>query len=150
MSTEFLATAICGPSGGMGGQPFHDDVTPTECRVITVRIYASDRLYGIQSIHATCDGLEHAFPLHGHATGDCYLLEIAPDEFITAIRGRHDVQVMSIRFQTNKQTSPCFGGAGGMGAYQYQAPPGTEIVGFCGRADDGLHAVGVILRRRGL
>lgn len=150
MSTEFLATALCGPSGGMGGEPFCDDVTPNECRVIAVRIYAGERVHGIQIVHETCDGMQHTFPLHGQARGDCHLFEIAPDEFITTVRGGYDTQVASIYVQTNKQTSPPFGGAGGESAYQYQAPSGTEIVGFCGRADDALHAIGVVLRRRGL
>lgn len=70
MSTKFWGTAICGPSGGLGGEPFQDDVAPAECRVIAVRVYAGDQVYGVQIIHETCDGLEYAFPLHGHATGD--------------------------------------------------------------------------------
>jgi hypothetical protein len=140
----------CGPSGGTGGQEFSDDIDLQDCQVLEVHIYAGKQVHAIQIIHETCTGERHVFPLRGRTTGDCYILKLADDEFIVGISGRFSTQVNSIRIQTTKQASPLLGGAGGSVAYQYEAPPGTEVVGFCGRAGNALDAIGVILRRRGL
>lgn len=140
----------CGPSGGTGGEEFRDDVSSQDCQVLEVRIYAQQGVKAVQIIHETCDGHRHDFPLRGRALGDGYILKLAKDEFITGISGQFSTNVDSIHIQTNKQASPLLGGEGGTAAYHYEAPPGTEIVGFCGRAGDTLNAIGVILRRRGL
>ena len=139
-----------GPSGGIGGEEFSDDVSANDCQVMEVHIYAQEQVHGIQIIHETCDGCRHAFPLHGRASGECHILNVAADEFITSISGRYGTQVASIRIQTNKKQSPPLGEEGGDGFYRYEAPSGAEIVGFCGRASDTVNAIGVLLRRRGL
>ena len=140
----------CGPSGGIGGEEFSDDVSVQDCQVLEVHIYADQRVRAVRITHETIDGDHHPFPLHGQAVGDGYSLKVAKDEFITGISGRFGASVDSIRIQTNRQTSPLLGGEGGSAAYHYEAPPGTEIVGFWGRAGDTLNAIGVIFRRRGL
>jgi hypothetical protein len=147
---EAMITKKCGPSGGTGGEEFADDVLPEDCQVVEVRIYAQQQVHAVQIIHETCDGRRHVFPLHGRALGESHLVRLAADEFIIGISGQFSTQVDSIRIHTNKQVSPLLGGDGGGGAYTYEAPSGSEIGGFYGRAGDGLNAIGVILRRRGL
>lgn len=147
---DMMELKYCGPSGGTGGEEFSDDVSSQDCQVLEVQIYAQRQVNAIRIVHETCDGHRHTFPLHGRATADCYTLTLAPDEFIIGINGHFGTQINSIRIQTNKQVSPLLGREGGEGAYRYEAPPGAEIVGFCGRARDTLNAIGVILRRRGL
>jgi hypothetical protein len=145
-----MATRKCGPSGGAGGVEFTDDVLPEDCQVVEVRIYAQQRVHGVQIIHETCDGGYHPFPIHGSAAGELHVIRLAADEFIVRISGRFGAQVDSMRIHTNKQISPLLGGDGGGGVYLYEVPSGSEIVGFWGRAGNGLNAIGVILRGRGL
>ena len=140
----------CGPSGGTDGETFSDDVRLQDCQLMEVQIYAQQQINGLRIIHQTCAGDHHPFPLHGSATGDCYHLTLAPDEFIISISGYYDSQINGLRIQTNKQISPLLGSEEGAGIYRYEAPPGAEIVGFWGQAGDGIDALGVILRRRGL
>lgn len=140
----------CGPSGGTGGEEFSDDVSWQDCQVLVVHIYAQQGVRAVRITHETIDGDPHTFPLHGQAVGDGYILKLARDEFITSISGQFGPSVASIRIQTNKQVSPLLGGEGGAAAYRYEAPSGSEIVGFWGRAGDTLDAIGVIMRRRGL
>jgi hypothetical protein len=71
-------------------------------------------------------------------------------EFIVGISGQFSRQVDSLRIHTNKQVSPLLGGEARGGGYAYEAPSGSEIVGFCGRAGASLNAIGVVLRGRGL
>jgi hypothetical protein len=147
---EAMITKKCGPSGGTGGEEFTDDIPPEVDQVVEVRIYAQQQVHAVQIVHKTADGRHQPFPVHGSITGKPHVLRLAADEFIVGIRGRFGAQVDSICIITNKQVSPLFGGEGGNGAYIYEASPGSEIVGFYGRAGDSLNAIGVILRRRGL
>lgn len=145
-----MTTRRCGPSGGTGGEEFADDVLPEEWQVAEVHIYAQKRVYGVQIVHESGAGRRHPFPVHGRAAEEPYILRLAADEFIVGISGHCSAHVDSIRIHTNKQISPLLGGAGAGGDYTYEAASGSEIVGFFGRAGDGLHAIGVILRGRGL
>ena len=145
-----MTTRRCGPSGGTGGEDFADDVLPEEWQVVEVHVHARKQVYAVQIVHETGDGSRHPFPVHGRPAEQPYILRLAADEFIVGISGHCSTQVDSMRIHTNKQISPLLGGDGGGGVYIYEAPSGSEIVGFWGRAGDGLHAIGVILRGRGL
>jgi hypothetical protein len=139
-----------GQSGGAGGETFLDDIRPQDYQITEVRIHAGQQVNAIQVTHETVDGQCHAFPLRGQAGDDCYVLALDADEYIVRVSGRCGTVVDSIRVQTNRQCSPLLGGDGGEVAYQYEAPPGIEIVGFCGRASEVVNAIGVLMRRRGL
>jgi hypothetical protein len=147
---SMMVTRKCGPSGGIGGKEFADDILPQDYQVVEVYIYAQEQVYGVQIIHETCEGRRHPFLVHGRTGGELHVLRLDADEFIVSISGQFSTQVDSLRIQTNKKISSLFGGNGGAGAYVYEAPSGTEIVGFYGRAGDTLDAIGVVLRRRGL
>jgi hypothetical protein len=145
-----METRKCGPSGGTGGEEFVDEIHPQDDRIVELHIHAEEWVNAIQIIHETIDGRRHLFSLHGQATGACEILALDRDEFIVGITGRFGLYVNSIRIHTNKRVSCLLGGEDGADVYAYEALPGTEIVGFCGRAGSRLDAIGVILRRRGL
>jgi hypothetical protein len=145
-----MVTRRCGPSGGAAGEEFADDVLLEDWQVAEVRIHAQEQVHAVQIVHVTCDGRRHAYPVHGRTVAEPYILQLKDDEFIVAISGHFSGQVDSIRIHTNKRVSPLLGGADGGGGYAYEAPSGSEIVGFCGRAGDSLSAIGVVLRGRGL
>jgi hypothetical protein len=145
-----MITRKCGPSGGTGGEEFADDVRPEDWQVVEVHIHAQNQVNAVQIVHETCEGRRHVFPLHGCTTGEVHIMRLAADEFIVGISGHFSTQIDTIRIHTNKQLSPPLGRESGGTAYIYEAPSGSEIVGFYGRAGDGLHAIGVILRGRGL
>jgi hypothetical protein len=145
-----MVTRKCGPSGGTGGEEFADDILPQDCEVVEVHIYAQQQVHAVQIIHETCEGRRHPFPVHGSPTGMPHVLRLAADEFIVGIKGQFGTQVDSICITTNKQVSPVFGREGGNVAYLYETSPGSEIVGFYGRAGAALDAIGVVVRGRGL
>lgn len=145
-----MAIKRCGPSGGTGGAEFADDVLPEEWQVVEVHVHAQKQVYAVQIVHQSGDGSRHPFPVRGRPSEQPYILRLAADEFIVGISGHYSTQVDSIRIHTNKQISPLLGGDSGGGVYTYETPSGSEIVGFFGRAGDGLHAIGIILRGRGL
>jgi hypothetical protein len=145
-----METRQCGPSGGTGGNEFVDEIGPQDYRIVEVHVHAQEQVNGIQIVHQTIDGRRHVFPLRGCAFGDCYILNLAADDFIISISGRYGRQVDTIHIQTNKQVSPTLAGMGSDSMYRYEAPSGAEIVGFCRRAADALDAVGLIFRQRGL
>ena len=113
-------------------------------------IHAHKQVYAVQRVHATCEGLRHAFPVRGRIAGESHILRLAADEYIVGIGGHCSTQVDSIRIYTNKRVSPLLGGDSGGRAYIYEAPSGSEIVGFHGRTSPGVNAIGVVLRGRGL
>jgi hypothetical protein len=137
-----------GPSGGMGGREFVDDVIPPQSKVVEVRIRATQLLDAVQIVHQTGDGARHEFPAHGGGGGEVRVFLLDEGEYITGISGRCGEFVDSIRIHTNKQTSALYGGTGGPTEYHYEAPQGTEVVGFYGRAAQYVDAIGVVLRKR--
>jgi hypothetical protein len=76
-------------------------------------------------------------------------------QYINFIYGKSGVFIDSIRFCTayvssGKNTgncSPIYGGSGGQ-PFNYQGPPGYEIVGLFGQAGKFVDAVGVTVRKR--
>jgi hypothetical protein len=142
-----------GPSGGIDGAPFQDDQIPDLSRVRVVRGAAGRILDRIQIEHELPNGDILPMATHGGGGGDAFDFPLDRDEYVQAIRGRYDRAVDSVELFTNtgNRRGP-FGRGGGAGIYQYEAPPGTEIVGFTGRS--GRHAgeanvivaIGVVLR----
>lgn len=143
-----------GPSGGTEGTVFQDDQIPDDSRVSIVRGASGRLLDRIQIEHELPNGDTLPLSTHGGPGGNAFDFPLDRDEHIQEIRGRYGRAVDSIEIitSTGNRRGP-FGLGDGDGSYQYQAPPGTEIVGFNGRAgrhgDDGevvVVAIGVILR----
>lgn len=135
-----------GPSGGAGGIEFVDDVLDTDARIKEVRVRAGNRIDSVQIVYQKADGSTNEKEQHGGEGGRLQVFILDDDEFITGISGRAGTVVDSLIIETNKQTSPRYGGNGGGIDFSYNAPDGTEISGFMGRAGRLLDAIGVLLR----
>jgi hypothetical protein len=141
-----------GPSGGIGGMPFADEI-PDGARIVEVRVRSGARIDAIQVVYETADGEICPSPQHGESGGDLHTLQLGKGEFIVKISGRFGARVDSINIVTEgskKSDSLGFhaGGTGGDEDYNYEAPPGMEIIGFHGRAGQEVDAIGVIIRSR--
>jgi jacalin-like lectin domain-containing protein len=149
-----MAVVFLGPSGGTDGAPFQDDEIPVVSRVRVVRGAAGRLLDRIQIEHELPNGDILPLDTHGGGGGAPFDFPLDRDEHIQAIRGRYGAAVDSIEIITNtgNRRGP-FGRGEGRGTYQYEAPPGAEIVGFTGRSgrhgddDNVIVAIGVVLRR---
>ena len=77
-----------------------------------------------------------------------------PGEVITRINGRNGSEVDHIHIATNQRGEILSaGGNGGSNDYVFEAPPGSQIIGFFGRSGkpdggQGVHvdAIGVVVR----
>jgi hypothetical protein len=138
----------CGYSGGTGGGEFTDDYIGDTSKVVEIRVSHGRVIEGIQIAYEMSDGTRHPLRMHGGAGGPLEVFTLHRDEYITGIGGRYGDFVDSLQIRTNKQRTTHFGGNGGTADYVYEAPEGTEIVGFCGRSGDVIDAIGVILRAR--
>lgn len=138
-----------GYSGGRGGVEFIDAAFPPNSRVYEVQIRSGAFIDSIQIIHKTPQGVEHAFPKHGGEGGTLNIFTLGDNEHIIAISGRYGEFIDSLRIHTDlPRSSPTYGGPGGEADFNYEAPDGTEIAGFYGRAGDLIDAIGVVLRRK--
>jgi hypothetical protein len=151
-----MSSSKCGPSGGSGGAEFSDDAIPDAGKITEVRIRAGARIDAIQIVFETRHhGDVHEMPQNGGNGGSLQVITLDADEFLIGLEGtvaktpskRPNHTVHRIRLRTNKQLFQTFGGDGEESYdFRYEAPPGTEIVGFTGRAGSELDAVGVIFR----
>ena len=130
--------------GGRGGRAFSDSQIPADARVTEVRIQAGDRVDSVQMVYALSDGRTVAGPLHGGSGGRPNVFTLDSDEYITGISGRYGDNIDSMRIQTNKRTTPLYGGRGGDRDFRIDVPGGHQAVGFAGRAGDYLDAVGLV------
>jgi hypothetical protein len=138
----------CGYSGGTGGGEFTDRYIGDTSRVLVIRVSHGRVIEGIQVVYQMSGGATDELTMHGGAGGPFGFFRLDHEEYITGIRGRYGDFVDSLQIRTNKQRTTHFGGNGGTADYVYEAPEGTEIVGFCGRSGDVIDAIGVILRAR--
>jgi hypothetical protein len=144
-SSSAVEIFILGPSGGTGGVGFTDEVSDTyETSVLYIWTGSVVEGYTIQRDEEG-HGMGYS---HGRYTGTKHTFTLQQGEYITGISGRYGTFVDSIIIQTNRRTSPRYGGPGGSAEYIYEAPDGWEIAGFCGRAGTYLDAIGVVLRKR--
>jgi len=166
-----MVSSKVGPSGGMSGEPFQDDLIADNERVTAVKIRAGIFIDGIQLVVEGGTSTRE-LAAHGGNGGTERTVFLDDDEFVTEVSGRYGIFVDSIAIRTNKNTLHKFGGDGGQADYIYQAPEGFEIVGFHGQEGNILPdspltavldsiglgdldetisfivAIGVILRRR--
>jgi hypothetical protein len=89
------------------------------------------------------DGRTVAGPRHGGSGGNLNVFHLDADEYLVGISGRSGSYIASIQFQTNKRTSPTFGGSGGDRDFGIQVPPNAQASGFTGRAGQYLDAIGL-------
>jgi hypothetical protein len=130
-------------AGGSGGSAFSDSGIPQGARISEVRVHAGDAIDSIQAVYVLSDGRSQEGAVHGGRSGTGSSFKLDADEYIIGLSGRCGDQIDSLRIQTNKRTSPLFGGRGGNRDYRIDVPAGNQAVGFAGRAGDSLDAVGL-------
>ncbi|HEY0563533.1 MAG TPA: Ig-like domain-containing protein [Methylophilus sp.] len=130
--------------GAPGGTAFTDPVAPNQ--VLTgVIVNAGWWLDGIQGL-ATPSNL----PAHGGTGGTAYTATWPTGEYLVRIYGQWGSggAVAKISFATN--TGRVFGpygianGIGTLTNFDYTVPTGNRVLGFAGRADVYLNAIGVV------
>jgi len=142
-----ITFSTCGSCGGVGGAPFTDGQTGGRS-IAEVRIRSGAFIDAIQIVYVDdATGETITNPRHGGSGGKLDVFKLAPKEYITEVGGKHGWYIDSLWIKTNKgRTSKKYGGAGGAVTFTLQAPPGTRIHGFFGRAGNYLDAIGVIMR----
>ena len=141
-------TTTLGMTGGMGGKQFDGYAIPDGARIVALHLFSQNFINGLQVVLINAKGDEETMPLIGRSVGDLHTVTFAKGEYLTGIHGRAGWYVDSLCVRTNKGTSESFGGDGGEYEFDYSAEPNSEIVGFFGRADHYLDALGIITRER--
>ncbi len=138
---------FCGPSGSGDGSPFSDG-RAEGVRVAEIRVHDGALIDSIQIVYAGEIYEDKSFEsaIHGGEGGGLSVFELEPDEYITEVAGKYDQYVNSFFIKTNKGRKKIWGGEDGKTEFVYEAPPGTRINGFFGRAGDYLNAIGVIIQ----
>jgi len=131
-------------AGGGGGSSFADAGIPSEARVVEVYVSSGDFIDSIQMNYELPDGRTTMGPRHGGPGGRQNTFRLDSDEYITGISGRYAKYIDSIRIQTNKRTSPTYGGSGGERDYRIDVPNQSQAVGFTGRSGNFLDAIGLM------
>ncbi len=139
-----------GTSGGLGGHPFGDYSIPEGTRIAEIRVLSGWYVDSIQLVYVDATGKWTTMEpvggagIHVAEREDRFLFE--PDEYLVGISGHSGDYVDHISFHTNKRVSDAFGGHGGENAFSFMADAGSQIVGFYGRADWYLDAIGVLVK----
>ena len=129
--------------GGGGGYPFAPRDLPAGARIAEIRIASSDRVDSLQTIYVLPDGRTVEETRYGGSAGRQRSFRLDADEYITGISGRHSTVVNSLQIQTNKKTSPLYGGTGGTDEYHIEVPGGFQAIGFAGRSSALIDAIGL-------
>jgi Jacalin-like lectin domain len=138
-------------AGGPGGNAFSDPVPEQGARVVEVQVHSGDYVDSVQLVYMLRDGSRVAGPQHGGTGGRLGVFQLDADEYLTGISGRTGSYIDSIQFQTNKRSSPTFGGRGGDREFRIDAPSNAQVTGFVGRAGQYVDALGLAfmpIRRR--
>ncbi|MBZ5661384.1 MAG: hypothetical protein LAO08_13345 [Acidobacteriia bacterium] len=137
--------------GGPGGREFLDPQPEQGARVIEVQVHSGEFVDSVQLVYMLGDGRTVMGPLHGGPGGQLGVFHLDADEYLTGASGRAGDYIDSIEFQTNKKTTPTFGGNGGRRDFHVDLPPNAQATGFAGRSGEYLDAIGLTftpLRRR--
>ena len=129
--------------GGPGGNAFADPEPAQGGRIIEIQIRSGDHVDSVQLVYMLSDGRAVEGPQHGGAGGGLNVFHLDADEYLIGISGRSGSYIDSIRFETNKRTSPTFGGTGGSRDFRIDVPANTQVSGLAGRAGQYLDAVGL-------
>ena len=130
-------------AGGPGGNAFSDPEPEQGARVIEVQVRSGEHVDSVQLVYALSDGRTVLGPQHGGAGGSLNVFHLDADEYLIGISGRSGAYIDSIRFESNKQTSPTFGGSGGSRDFRLEVPANAQFSGLAGRAGQYLDAIGL-------
>lgn len=139
-----------GTSGGEGGYPFAEYAIPDGTRIAAIRVLSGWYVDSIQLVYADAAGNETPMEtvggagLHFAERENQFVLD--GDEYLIGISGTSGQYVDNIRFHTNKRDSDMFGGRGGENSFSLMANAGRQVIGFFGRADWYLDAIGVLVK----
>jgi len=131
-------------AGGSGGNPFQDTSIAPDGRISEVRVSAGTMIDSIQAIYVLPDGRTVTGPLHGGPGGNANSFRLDSDEYIVGVSGRYGKNIDCLRIQTNKRTSPLYGGSGGRQDYSLTLSSGNQAVAFFGRSGNQLDAIGLV------
>lgn len=130
-------------AGGPGGASFSDPEPEWGERVVEVQVRSGEYVDSVQLVYISGDGRTLTGPQHGGEGGSLNVFHLDADEYLIGVSGRTGSYIDSIRFQTNKRTSPAFGGRGGSREFHVEVPPDSQVTGLVGRAGEYLDAIGL-------
>jgi Jacalin-like lectin domain len=125
----------CGPSGGTGGDPFHDEIPAAGVTVANIRVFSgrnasvgsSKYLNSIQLFYS-----DHSQTVrHGHAKGTRRDIALVGQEHIVELSGFYGLFIdqLTIRTSNNRNLGP-FGGNGGTGSSGIMFLMAWRLLGF--------------------
>lgn len=135
-----------GASGGDGGLPVEGYVIPAGARISEVQVTSGWYVDSIRLIYTDAAGITQALPCFGGNSSHAHQFILEPGEYLVGVSGRSGRYVDNIVFHTNLRVSPAYGGAGGENTFAFLAPENSEVVGFFGRADWYVDAIGIVAR----
>ncbi|MEJ2111627.1 MAG: jacalin-like lectin [Acidobacteriota bacterium] len=106
-------------------------------------IWSGDLIDRIQLIYTLRDGSIFEGKRYGGGGGRRQVFQLADNEYITGISGRHGEVIDSIKIHTNRRTSDTYGGRGGARNFNITIPNGKQAIGLTGRAGEYLDAIGL-------
>jgi hypothetical protein len=130
-------------AGGQGGSPFRDGDVAAGARVSEIHVFSGKAVDSVQMLYALPDGRTLTGARHGGPGGRQNIFRLDPDEYIVGLSGRHGEYIDSLQIQTNKRTTPVYGGSGGSRNYRVDVPSGNYGIGFVGRSGDYVDAIGL-------
>jgi hypothetical protein len=131
-------------AGGIGGDAFQDSSIPSNARVVEVRIASGNYIDSVQLVYALPDGRRTTGTLRGGPGGTVNTFRLDNDEYVTGFSGHFGQYIDSLRIQTNRRTSPFYGGSGGREEFRIDVPQGNQAIGLIGRSGRYLDALGLI------
>lgn len=143
-----MEDARLGLSGGDGGLPIEGYVIPPGARIREIEVTSGWYVDSIRVIYTDAEGATHALPGVGGNGAYAHRFTLEPGEYLIGVSGRSGRYVDSIAFHTNLRVSPTYGGDSGENSFTFLAPEASEVVGFFGRADWYVDAIGIVTRPR--
>jgi hypothetical protein len=134
--------SLTSTAGGRGGTPFTDGVV-SGAFISEVHIYSGDYVDAILIQYILPDGRKALGPLHGGSGGRQNIFRLDSDEYIVGLSIKYGEHIDSIRIETNKHTSPMYGGRGGSRSSRVDVPSGNQAIGFTGRSGEFLDSIGL-------
>jgi hypothetical protein len=134
--------------GGAGGQPFVDEIKAVK-DITRIVIRAKGYVDGFQVHYRDTAGQEKSHNWHGGKGGTEHVVQFKEGEYITSVSGRSGRYIDQLTFKTNLGTYGPFGGTGGTPFELHPVDGSDRILGFHGRAEGWLDAVGVSSRIMG-
>ncbi|MEA3342323.1 MAG: jacalin-like lectin [Chloroflexota bacterium] len=133
----------CGPSGGIGGKDFVDPLPPAKVKIKEILVCYKDAVEAIQITWSDSSKSDK----HGKGNTNPTSFPLDDDEYLVSISGRYGETLDKITLITSKGKETSFGGEGGDVEFFYNVDPAysqAHIIGFFGRADDAIDAIGCI------